>query len=328
MSSSPVIDAASSSGNALYGKIVTVLGGSGFVGRHLAQELLTRGARLRIASRHPRKAFALRTQGNLGQIQFVGVDVTKSDSLAAVLAGSDAVVNLVGAFGGNLDALQGKGAGKIAAAARAAGVGAYVHVSAIGADAGSDVAYARTKGEGEDAVRAAFPEATILRPSLVFGPDDKFVTMFADLISRLPALPVFAPQAKLQPVFVDDVVAGIANALCDPEAHGGRTYELAGPEVITMVEFNKRIAAAQCRSRSFAELPDSVSGLIASATGWLPGAPISSDQFKLLKAGSVASGTLPGLAELGVTARPLGLFLDRWMVRFRKYGRFGTKHAA
>lgn len=324
MSSSPVSDTS----NALYGKIVTVLGGSGFVGRHLAQELLARGARLRIASRHPKKAFAIKPLGNLGQVQFAGVDVTKSDSLAAVLAGSDAVVNLVGAFAGNLDALQGKGAGTIAAAARAAGVGAFVHVSAIGADAGSDVDYARTKAEGEDAVRAAFPEATIVRPSLMFGPDDRFVMMFAELISRMPALPVFAPQAKLQPVFVDDVAQAIGNALAAPEVHGGKTYELAGPEVITMLAFNERIAAAQGRSRSFAELPDVVSGLIASTTGWLPGAPISSDQFKLLKAGSVAGGTLPGIAELGVTPRPLGLFLDRWMVRFRKHGRFGAKHAA
>jgi NADH dehydrogenase len=324
MSSNPVID----TNNSLYGKIVTVLGGSGFVGRHLAQELLARGARLRIASRYPKKAFSIKTLGNLGQVQFAGVDVTKPDSIAAVLAGSDAVVNLVGVFGGDIDAVQGKGAGLVAAAAKAAGVGTFVHVSAISADAGSDIDYTRTKGEGEDAVRAAFSDATIVRPSLMFGPDDRFVMMFAELISRMPALPVFAPQAKLQPVFVDDVAVAIGNALADPETHGGKTYEVAGPEVITMLAFNERIAAAQGRSRSFAELPDAVSGLIASATGWLPGAPITSDQFKILKAGNVATGALPGIADLGVTPRPLGLFLDRWMVRFRKHGRFGAKHAA
>lgn len=308
------------------GKIVTILGGSGFVGRHLAQELLARGARLRIASRHPKKAFAIKPLGNLGQVQFAGVDVTKSDSLAAVLAGSDAVVNLVGAFSGNLDALQGKGVGAVAAAAKAAGATAFVHVSAIGADAGSDVAYARTKAEGEDAVLTAFPEATIVRPSLMFGPDDNLVNMFANLIARLPAMPVFAPQAKLQPVFVDDVAEAIANALSDASSQG-KTFELAGPEVVTMLELNERIARAQGRSRTFAELPDAVSGLIATTTGWLPGAPITSDQFKLLQAGSVASGALPGIADLGVTPRPLGLFLDRWMVRFRKHGRFGAKTA-
>ena len=302
----------------LSGKIVTILGGSGFVGRHLAQELLARGARLRIASRHPKKAFAIKPLGNLGQVQFAGVDVTKAESLAAVLAGSDAVVNLVGAFAGNLDALQGKGAGEIAAAAKAAGATAFVHVSAIGADAGSAVAYARTKAEGEAAVLGAFPDATIVRPSLMFGPDDNFVNMFGELISRLPALPVFAPQARLQPVFVDDVAVAIANAL----------GSVAAPEVITMLELNERIAKAQGRSRTFAELPDAVSGLIAATTGWLPGAPISSDQLKLLQAGSVASDSAPGLADLGVTPRPLGLFLDRWMVRFRKHGRFGTKTAS
>lgn len=309
------------------GKIVTILGGSGFVGRHLAQKLLARGARLRIASRHPKKAFAIKPLGNLGQVQFAGVDVTKSDSLAAVLAGSDAVVNLVGAFSGNLDALQGKGVGEVAAAARAAGATAFVHVSAIGADARSDVAYARTKAEGEQAVLAAFPEATIVRPSLMFGPDDNLVNMFANLIARLPAMPVFAPQAKLQPVFVDDVAEAIANALSNASAQG-KTFELAGPEVVTMLELNERIAKAQGRSRAFAELPDAVSGLIASATSWLPGAPITSDQFKLLQAGSVAGGALPGMADLDVTPRPLGLFLDRWMVRFRKHGRFGAKTAS
>ena len=313
--------------DSLSGKIVTVLGGSGFVGRHLAQELLARGARLRIASRNPQKAYTIKPLGNLGQVQFARVDVTKPDSLAAVLAGSDAVVNLVGAFGGDLDALQGKGAGGIAAAAKAAGAQAFVHVSAIGADAASDVAYARTKAEGETAVLAAFPQATVVRPSLVFGPDDNFLMMFGQLIPRMPVMPVFAPEAKLQPVFVDDVAEAIANALADPEACGGKVYELAGPEVVTMLELNERIARAEGRAASFAALSDGVSGLIAGLTGWLPGAPITRDQFKLLKAGSVASGDLPGLAELGVSPRPLALFLDRWMTQFRKHGRFGTKGA-
>ncbi|AIT79657.1 3-beta hydroxysteroid dehydrogenase [Novosphingobium pentaromativorans US6-1] len=314
--------------NSLAGKIVTVLGGSGFVGRHLAQELLSRGARLRIASRNPQKAYAIKPLGNLGQVQFARVDVTRPDSLAAALAGSDAVVNLVGAFSGNLDALQGKGAGAIAAAAKAAGASAFVHISAIGGNADSDVDYARTKAEGEEAVRAEFPGATILRPSLLFGPDDNFVMMFGRLIGAFPALPVFGPEAKLQPLFVDDAAEAIANALGNPGAHGGKTYEIGGPEVITMLELNQRIAKAEGRSRSFIALPDSVSELIASATGWLPGAPITSDQFKLLKAGSVASGDLPGIAELGVSPRPLGLFLDRWATQFRKHGRFGAKSAA
>ncbi|HKT84852.1 MAG TPA: complex I NDUFA9 subunit family protein [Novosphingobium sp.] len=313
--------------DSLADKVVTVLGGSGFVGRHLAQELLARGARLRIVSRDPQRAYAIRPLGNLGQVQFARGDVTKRASLAEVLAGSDAVVNLVGAFRGDLDALQGEGAGHIAAAARAAGAEAFVHISAIGGNADSDVDYARTKAEGEAAVRAAFPSATILRPALLFGPDDNFVMMLGGLIARWPVLPVFAPEAKLQPLFVDDAAEAIANALSDPLAHGGRIYEIAGPEVVTMLELNHRIAAAECRARNFIALPDSVGGVIATATGWLPGAPITGDQYKLLRAGSEAGGQVPGLSELGVNPRPLGLFLDRWMVQFRKHGRFGTKQA-
>lgn len=314
--------------DALYGKLIVLLGGSGFFGRHVAQELLSCGARLRIVSRRPERAFGLKPLAALGQLQIVRGDVTRAAGLPALLAGADAVVNLVGAFSGNLDALQGEGAGKIAAAAREAGAGAFVHISANGADSESPIAYARTKAEGERAVLAAFPRASVLRPSILFGGDDAFVTMFAGLIARLPALPVFGPQAKLQPVFVDDAAAAVVWALKEPEAFGGKTYELAGPEVITMLELHERIAAAQGRNRTFFPLPNFVSGAFAAATGWLPGAPLSSDQWELLKAGNVASGKLPGLQAFGIVPRPLGLFLDRWMVRFRKHGRFGARAKA
>lgn len=312
----------------LYGKLVVLLGGSGFFGRHLAQELLSRGARLRIVSRRPERAFDLKPLAALGQIQFVRGDVTRADGLPALLVGAEAVVNLVGAFAGDLDALQGQGAGRIAAAAREAGAKAFVHVSAIGADRESDIAYARTKGEGEAAVLAAFPQATILRPSILFASDDAFVTMFARLIAALPVLPVFGPEAKLQPIFVDDAAEAAVKALHEPEVHGGNVYELAGPEVLTMLELHQRIAAAQGRSRTFLALPDAVSGVIAKATGWAPGAPITADQWALLKAGNIADGKLPGIKAFGITPRPLGLFLDRWMVRFRKHGRFGGKDAS
>lgn len=301
----------------LSGNVVTVLGGTGFLGCHLAQELLARGARLRLVSRHPQKAWRIRPLGNLGQMQSIPLDATRTQDLVRVLAGSDAVVNLMGAFTGNLDALQGRGVGRIAAAAKDAGVRNFVHVSAIGADASSPVAYARTKAEGEAAVLSAFPTSTIVRPSILFGDDDNFVMMFGRLISQFPALPVFGPQARIQPLFVDDAAEAIANALLLPEAQT-RTYEIAGPEVLTMLELNQRIAAAQCRKRSFIELPDAVSSAIAS----VPLAPISRDQWALLKAGNVADASQPGLAELGLTPRPLSLFLERWMVRFRKNGRF------
>jgi uncharacterized protein YbjT (DUF2867 family) len=313
---------------ALRDRLVVLLGGSGFFGRHVAQALLAQGARLRIVSRHPERAFALKTLGNLGQVQFARGDVLSPEGLAHALAGAAGVVNLVGAFVGDLDALQGQSLGRIAAAAKAAGASAFVQISAIGADAASPIAYARTKGEGEAAVLAAFPAATVLRPSLMFGPDDNFVNMFARLIAMLPALPVFGPQAKLQPVSVDDAAEAVAAALADPAAHGGRIYELAGPEVVTMLWLHQRIAAAQGRERVWAELPDFVSGAFAMLTGWLPGAPITSDQWALLKAGNMASGAWPGLKELGVPAHPLGLYLDRWMVRYRKHGRFGEKAAA
>lgn len=306
----------------LDGKLVALVGGSGFFGRHLAQELLDRGARLRVASRHPHKSFKVKTLGGLGQVQAVAVDVTKPHTLDKALVGVDAVVNLVGAFGGNLDAVQGKGAGLIAAAAKAAGAGAFVHVSAIGADAGSPIAYARTKAEGEAAVLAAFPGATIVRPSVLFGADDQFLTMFAGLMA-MPVLPVFAPQAKLQPLDVDDAAEAVGAILANPAAHAGKTYEIAGPEAISMIDLNRRIARATDRAPIFVELSDGIAGLIAA----MPLTPISRDQYALLKAGNVASGALPGIRELGIHPRPLDLFLDRWLVTYRKHGRFGTRTA-
>lgn len=315
-------------GAALRGKLVVLLGGTGFFGRHLAQELLAAGARLRVASRSPERAWAMKPLGNLGQLQLVRCDVTRPDQVAAVLVGADAVVNLVGAFAGDLDAVQGTGAGRVAQAARAAGASAFVQISAIGANADSEVTYARTKGEGEAAVLAAFPGASIVRPSLLFGPDDAFTNMFAGLIAMLPALPVFGPAAKLQPVFVDDAARAVAAVLADPAHHGGKTLEIAGPEVVTMLELHQRLAAAQGRERWFVELPDMVSSAFATLTGWMPGAPLSRDQWLLLSAGNVASGRLPGLKELGIAAHPLGLFLNSWMVRYRKHGRFGDKPKA
>lgn len=312
--------------SALKDKLVVLTGGSGYFGAHVAQELLARGCRLRIVARHPERAWALRPLANLGQIQFMRGDVTRPASLSAAFAGADAAVNLVGAFAGNLDALQGQGAGRIAALAQDAEIGAFVHISALGAEAGSPVDYNRTKAEGEAAVLAAFPGATILRPSVLFGEDDAFVNLFAGLIAKLPAIPVFAPQAKLQPLNVDDAAQAVANALADPAAHGGKRYDIAGPEAISMIDLHRRIAAAQQRSRLFIELPDAVSGGFAAATGWLPGAPLSSDQWAMLRDGNVLAGA-NGLEALGVTPRPLALFLERWMVRYRKNGRFGAKLA-
>jgi NADH dehydrogenase len=302
----------------LNGKLVTVVGGSGFLGDHVAQALLSRGCRVRIASRNPKRAFRLKPLAQLGQIQFVRCDARRVDSVAAVLAGADAVVNLVGTFAGDVMVTIADSAANIAEAAAAQGCEAMVHVSAIGADPDSSATYARAKAESEAEVLAAFPNATILRPGVLFGEDDNFVQMFARLIARLPVLPVFAPDAPLQPLSVDDAAAAIVAALADPAPHGGKTYEIAGPETITMLELNRRIAESQNRQRGFIAMPDGLSALFAA----LPGTPMNGDQWALLKAGNRPSGALPGITELGITPRPLELFLDRWMTRYRKYGRF------
>ena len=312
----------------LAGKLVVVVGGSGFVGRHLAQELLNRGARLRVASRQPERAAGLKPLANLGQVQLVRADLTRSDSLPQVLAGANAVVNLAGTIAGELDAVMGRGAGALAQAAKTAGAAAFVHVSAIGADPAGETEYARAKAAGESAVLAAFPSATIMRPSVLFGPDDQFINMFAGLSASLPVLPVFGSTAKLQPLLVDDLALAICAALEHPAAHGGKTFELGGPEVVTMGELNRRVAQAAGRAPVFADLPDAVSAAFATLTGWLPFAPLSRQQWKLLKAGNVTSGQLPGCQALGITPRPMGLFLDRWLVRFRKHGRFGKQPKA
>ncbi|MDP4576284.1 complex I NDUFA9 subunit family protein [Qipengyuania sp. G39] len=306
--------------SALNGKLVVLMGGSGFIGNYVAQAMLERGARVRIASRNPEKAFKLKPLANLGQLQFARCDANDRQSVERCIEGADAVVNLVGSFEGNLYKLMGESPGWMAEAAKAQGASAFVHVSAIAAepDEDTEIEYAGAKKLGEERVMAAFPKATILRPSILFGKDDEFLNMFGGLIARLPVLPVFAPDSKLQLVYVDDVAEACARAAEDPAAHGGKTYELGGPEQLTMMEINRRIAAAQGRKRTFLPMPDPVSGAFAA----LPGTPMSSDQWKLLQQGNVVSGDFPGFAKLGIEPKPVGLFLDKWMVRYRKHGRF------
>ncbi len=311
-----------STASPLSDKLVTVFGGGGFIGNYVAQALLARGARLRIASRNPEKGWPLKPLANLGQLQFAHCDITKEESLKASLHGADYVVNLVGAFAGDLSELMGEAPGQMAEIAKENGALGFVHVSAIGADANSPTAYARGKALGEKRVLEAFPKATILRPSIVFGKDDNFLNMFGGMIEMMPALPVFGPDAKLQLVYVDDVAEAVAVTLENPAEHGGHTYELGGPEVLTMMDINQRIAAAQGRKRRFIAMPDGVSGLFAS----LPGTPMSKDQWTLLKAGSVVSGETRTFKELGIEPKPLGLFLEKWMTRYRRFGRFGLSN--
>lgn len=304
----------------LSGQLVTIFGGSGYIGNYVAQSLLARGARVRLASRKPEKGFALKPLANLGQLQCIPCDITRENHVEAALEGASHVVNLVGVFGGDLDAVMGEAPGTIARVAAAKGVRALVHVSAIGADAGSSAGYARAKAAGEARVLAGYPNATILRPSIVFGKDDNFLNLFGGMIEMLPVLPVFGPQVKLQLVYVDDVAEAVTVALEHPESHGGKTYELGGPEQLTMMQIHERIAAAQGRKRSFIAMPDGLSATFAA----LPLTPMSRDQWTLLKAGNVVAEGALGLADLGIAPKPLGLFLDKWMLRYRKHGRFGA----
>lgn len=303
-------------------KLITVFGGGGFIGNYVAQSLLQRGARLRIASRKPEKSFSLQPLADLGQLQFARCDVTKEQSLAAALDGAHGAINLVGTFDANQMQVMGDAPGAMGKLADQLGLEAFVHISAIGANLNSDVTYERAKAAGEQSLLEAFPKATILRPSIVFGKDDNFLNMFGQLISMLPALPVFAPDAKLQLVYVDDVADAATIALADPKTHGGKTYELGGPEQLTMMEINQRIAAAQRRSPLLIPMPDTLSAIFAA----LPGTPMTGDQWTMLKSGNTVSGDLPGLKKLGIEPKPLGLFLDKWMTRYRKFGRFGLSN--
>ncbi|MHA7820283.1 MAG: complex I NDUFA9 subunit family protein [Erythrobacter sp.] len=302
--------------------LVTVFGGDGFIGNYVVQALLARGSRVRIASRNPQEAWGLKPLANLGQLQFAHCDITREDSLKAALHGADHVVNLVGAFKGDLMELMGRAPGRMAEIASANGARGLVHLSAIGPDSDSSAEYARAKALGEARVLEAFPQATILRPSIVFGKDDNFINMFAGMIEMLPVVPVFGQDAMLQIVHVDDIAEAVAVALEDPASHGGHVYELGGPEQLTMLEIHQRINAAQGRDTRFLDVSNKTAALFAA----IPGTPMSRDQWTLLKAGSVVSGDTRTFADLGIDPKPLGLFLDKWMVRYRKHGRFGLSN--
>ena len=305
--------------------LITIFGGGGFLGRHITQHLTAAGARVRIAQRNIRIAQDVKPLGNLGQTQLIAADIRKPETVARAVHGADAVINLVGILKGDFDAFHHEGAANVARAAAAAGARALVHVSAIGADAGSKSAYGRSKAEGEAAVRAAFPQATILRPSIVFGREDQFVNRFAGLIASLPVVPIIGGKARFQPVYVDDVAEAVKQSLSDPARFGGRTFELGGPETISMAELNKRIAKEIGEDPSFVDMPDSLSGLMAGLTGWLPGAPITRDQWAMLQSDNVVADGADGLEAFGITPTPMAAVIGDYLVRFRKHGRFGAR---
>ncbi|MFN3727256.1 MAG: complex I NDUFA9 subunit family protein [Allosphingosinicella sp.] len=306
--------------------LVTVFGGGGFIGRYVVQHLVKSGWRIRIAEREPKRAHFLQPLGWVGQFQFVPADIRKRESVERAVAGASAVINLVGILKGDFLGFHVDGARNVAEAAAAAGARSLVHVSAIGASPDSNSRYGRSKGEGEAAVRAAFPGATIVRPSVVFGPEDNFTNRFASMARRLPVLPVIGPNAQFQPVYVADLGRAISAAALDPEQHGGKTYELAGPHVVTMAELDRMICEVTGRAgKMMVPVPDGIAGMIASLTGWMPGAPITSDQWKMLQRPNVASGELPGFEAFGIRPEPLGALAETWLMPYRKGGRFAVK---
>lgn len=312
-------------GKGMDSKLATLFGGGGFVGRAVAEELFARGWRVRIAQRDPRRAFAVRALGRIGQIQFAAADITQADSVARAVAGSDAVINLVGILNGDFDAIQATGARNVAEGAARTGAGSFVQVSAIGADAASPSAYGRSKAAGEAAVRHAFPAATIIRPSIIFGRDDGFTNRFAQLIRALPIVPVIAGDTKLQPVFVGDVAEAVAAAASEPLVHAGHTYELGGPDVMSMAEINHWLANAIGRDRSFVAVPDAAARALATLTGWAPGAPITSDQLAMLGRDNVVADGAAGFSAFGIRPRPMAAVAPDWLIAYRKHGRFGDR---
>ena len=300
--------------------LVTIFGGGGFIGRYVCEALLKAGARLRVAERHPKRAWFLQPLGSIGQVSTIAADLERPDTVARAVEGADAVINLVGTFKGNLELVHVHGAGKLAAAAKAAGAKSVVHISAIGSDPDSASDYGRTKGLGEQAVRSAFPNATIIRPSTVFGPEDEFTNRFASM-ARFPFLPVIAPKARFQPVFVRDLGQAIAAAALDPRTYGGKTYELAGPDVVTMRELNAEIAEMAGQSPELVDVPDFIASAI-STLGFLPGAPLSRDQWLMLQHDNVASGDQASFKDFGITPTPMATVARDWLGRYRKGGRF------
>jgi uncharacterized protein YbjT (DUF2867 family) len=314
--------------NDLSGKLVTVFGGGGFVGRYVVQALCAAGARVRVAVRDTRGAVHVKPLGNLGQVSLCACDITKPGTVANALAGADMAVNLVGSFD-NLEAIQHRGAANVAQAAAKAGVSRFVHISAIGADAESPALYGRTKAAGEAAVRAALPSATILRPSIVFGREDAFINRFAGLIRTLCAfplkvVPVIGAETKFQPVFVGDVAKAVVAAL---GSVGGETLGLGGPQVLSMMELNQWIAKAIGRAPFFVEVPGFAAHGMALTTGWLPMAPITLDQYRMLGSDNVVAGT-DGLSAFGIVPTPMDAVAHDWLTIYRKHGRFGGTAAA
>lgn len=325
-------------------QLVTVFGGSGFVGRHVVRALVKRGYRVRVAVRRPDLAGFLQPLGTVGQIHAVQANLRYPDSVMAAVRGADAVVNLVGILQEsgrqNFAGVQANGAGAIARACMTQSVTRLVHVSAIGADAGSASLYARSKAQGEAAVFAAVPDAIVLRPSIVFGPEDGFFNRFAALARMLPVLPlVGGGETRFQPVFVGDVAEAVARAV-DGAVAGGRVYELGGPDVKSFRDLVAYICEVTGRSPALAPLPFPLARLQARlfetldrlTLGLLPAElKLTRDQVTLLENDNVVSDAARAegrdFAGLGIEPVSVEAIVPSYLWRFRKTGQFDTARA-
>lgn len=311
--------------------LVTVFGGSGFVGGQVVRALAKAGYRVRVAVRNPNLAYRMRMLGDVGQIEVVQANLRNAPSVARALDGAEASVNLVGVLWETgrqkFQALHVMGAKTVAEQAKAAGVKRLVHISAVGADVDAPSKYARTKALGEQAVRAAFPGAVVIRPSIMFGPEDKFFNKFGQMAALFPALPLIGGgETKFQPAFVGDVAAVIAKAVASPAAEG-LTYELGGPTVYSFKNLLEMILRETGRRRVLVPLPWFAAGLIGKVgdfiAGLLPLAPpLTSDQVESLKRDNVADQGLPGFAEAGIIPTPVESVVPSYLYRYRKGGQY------
>jgi NADH dehydrogenase len=316
--------------------LVTVFGGSGFVGSQIVRALARRGSRVRVAVRQPGRGYRLRMLGDVGQIEVVQANIREPASVASALEGAEACVNAVAvlyqAGAQTFQALHVDGAGAVASAARAAGVERFVQISAIGASPQSPALYARTKAMGEAAVRQAIPTAAVIRPSVVFGQDDQFFNRFAQMATLSPALPLIGGgETRFQPVFVGDVAAAVAEAVWNP-ATAGLTYELGGPGVYSFRKLMEILLGEIGRKRLLVPVPFPVArwlgavGDLVATIGLAP--PITTDQVELLRADNIVAAGALGLADLGVTARALEPIIPTYLYRYLKGGQYAEEMRA
>jgi uncharacterized protein YbjT (DUF2867 family) len=317
-------------------QIVTLIGGSGFIGRHVARALAKRGYRVRVACRRPDLAGHVQPLGFPGQVMPVQANVRYPQSLAAVCEGATAVVNFTGLLGQSgaqsFDAVHVFGAEASAKAARAAKAQVFIQMSAIGSDPQSPAAYGRTKAEGESRTRAVFPGAIMMRPSIVFGPEDDFFNKFAAMSRFAPALPLIGGgETKFQPVFVGDVAEAIA-LLVDQGVANGRTYELGGPDVLSFRQLLQFTLDTVGRKRVLLPIPWPIARIMGTVMGILPGAPLTRDQVELLTRDNIVSEEARregrDLNALGIDARGIEGIVPSYLYRFRKAGQFSATTGA